>query len=226
MTERSFQPFDAAGAPDLAVLRPRILAWLEMHLSPFRLQHSIAVAETARELALRFGADADRAELAGLLHDVAREWPAVRLLEAARAEGLALDYLEEMAPMPCLHGPVGAGVARETFGVTDEGLLSAIAHHTLGRERMTLDDQILFIADAIEPGRGDADYLADIREAARVDLDRACRRAYDHTFAYLLRTGQPIHPDAARGRNWLIHCERRQAQKAEGIAHEEAPSRG
>lgn len=214
VTERSFQPPANAGAPDLAVLRPQVLAWLAAHLTPLRYQHSLNVGAMARGLAERFGGDPDRLELAGLLHDVAREWSGARLLAAAGEGGLPVDYLEEMAPMPCLHGPVGAGLARETFGVTDEGLLSAIAHHTMGRERMTLDEQILFIADAIEPGRGDAPYLADIRAAAQTDLDRACRRAYDHTFEFLLRTGQPIHPDAARGRNWLIYCERRAARAA------------
>ena len=95
----------------------------------------------------------------------------------------------------------------------------------MGRERMTLEDKILFIADAIEPTRGDAAYLRDIREAAKTDLDRACRVAYDHTFDFLLRTGQPIHPDAAKGRNWLIYCER-QAAKAQAASNEEAPTRG
>lgn len=225
MTERSFQPHAAAGAPDLAVLRPRVLAWLEMHLTDFRYHHSVGVGAAARQLAERFGADPDRMELAGLLHDVAREWAGARLLEAAEEQGLPIDYMVEMAPMPCLHGPVGAHVARETFKVEDEGILEAIAHHTMGRERMTLEDKILFIADAIEPTRGDAAYLRDIRAAAEVDLDRACRVAYDHTFDFLLRTGQPIHPDAAKGRNWLIYCER-QAAKAAAASNEEAPTRG
>lgn len=201
------------------------MAWLEANLSPRRAQHSLAVGQTARELALRFEADPDRAELAGLLHDAAREWQADRLLVAARAAGLDIDYMVEMAPMPCLHGPLGADVARDFFGVEDDELLAAIAHHTMGRERMTRLDQILFVADAIEPNRGDAPYLADIRAAAETDLARACRRAYDHTFDYLLRSGQPIHPDAARGRNWLIYNER-EAAKAAARAPEEASPHG
>lgn len=199
--------------------RARVLAWLEAHLTPFRYRHSLGVAKTARELAQRFGEDPDRCELAGLLHDAAREWPPAKLLTAAHAEGLHVDYLEELAPMPCLHGALGAAVARDEFGVTDDALLAAIAHHTMGRERMTRMEQILFVADTIEPNRGDAPYLADVRAAAQQSLAKACRVAYDHTFDFLLRTGQPIHPDATRGRNWLIYCERRPAPATEEATH-------
>jgi predicted HD superfamily hydrolase involved in NAD metabolism len=185
-----------------------IKVWLAARLSPHRYQHSLGVAQTARELATRFGADPAQAELAGLLHDAAREWRPPQLLEAATAAGLSLTYLEEMAPMPCLHGPLGAEVARTEFGLADEALLQAIANHTLGRERMSLLERVVFLADAIEPNRPELPYIVELRELAATNLDLACRRAYDHTFEYLLRTGQPIHPVAAAGRNWLLYCEK------------------
>ncbi|MEB3197602.1 MAG: bis(5'-nucleosyl)-tetraphosphatase (symmetrical) YqeK [Candidatus Sericytochromatia bacterium] len=198
----------------LAVLRAPIEEWLSTHLTPHRVGHSQRVGQTARQLAERFGADPDLAELAGLLHDVAREWAGSRLLEVAHAAGWPVGYLEELTPMPCLHGAVGARLARDQFGVADEAVLQAIARHTLGAEDMSLMDQVLFVADAIEPGRGDAPYLADLRQAADTDLAFACRRAYDHTFDYLLRTAQPIHPDAVRGRNWLLFQEQRARRPA------------
>jgi predicted HD superfamily hydrolase involved in NAD metabolism len=215
-----------AWAERLAALRPVVDAWLDAHLTAGRAAHSRRVGQTARLLAERFGADADRAELAGLLHDVAREQSGAQLLAATRAAGRPVDYLEEMAPMPCLHGPVGADMVREAFGVVDEALLSAIARHTVGGERMTREEQIVFVADAIEPGRGDAPWLADLRAAAERDLALACRRAYDHTFEFLLRHGQPIHPDAARGRNWFLHQERACARTVVPEPSPEAPRLG
>lgn len=189
-------------------LRLRVLTWLEQRLSHGRFAHSVRVGQAARELGLRFGVDPDRCELAGLLHDCARELPVSRLNVEAQALGLGLTYLEQMAPMPCLHGPVGAALARDEFAEHgDEALWSAIARHTVGAEAMTPLEQVVFLADAIEPGRGEAPYLAELRRAAEVDLAHACRRAYDHTFEYLLRTGQPIHPDAAKGRNWFLYQE-------------------
>lgn len=188
--------------------RVEIRGWLQQRLSPHRYTHSLGVAAAARELAERFGADPAQAELAGLLHDIAREWRPDELFAAARDWEIPVGYLEEMAPMPCLHGQVGANLAAETFQVSDESVLLAIAHHTIGRERMTLLERVVFLADTIEPNRPDAEYIRELRELAEQDLNLACRRAYDHTFEYLLRTGQPIHPEAARGRNWLLYEER------------------
>lgn len=187
--------------------------WMQARLSPHRYQHVLGVAATARELAVRFGADPDKAELAGLLHDAAREWRPPDLLSRAREWGLPVGYLEELAPMPCLHAPLGAEVAKREFGVTDPEVLSAIARHTLGDEDMSLLDKILFLADTIEPGRGEADYLTEVRALARTDIDRACRASLDQTFQYLLRSGQTLHPRSAMARNWLIHEERAGARR-------------
>ena len=44
-------------------------ARLEERLAPGRYQHSLGVADTAAELARRFGMDEERARTAGLLHD-------------------------------------------------------------------------------------------------------------------------------------------------------------
>ena len=55
---------------------------LAARLKPSRFRHSLGVAETAAQLAARFGVDAEAARTAGLLHDCAREFPN----EAMRAE--------------------------------------------------------------------------------------------------------------------------------------------
>lgn len=203
-------------------LHAHAVRWLELRLSPGRLAHSVRVGRLARELGQRFGVDPQRCELAGLLHDCARELPGHRLAEEARALGLELTYLEQMAPMPCLHGPVGAALVRGAFdwGEGDEALLSAIARHTFGAESMTSLEQVVFLADAIEPGRGQAPYLEELRRAAGENLAYACRRAYDHTFEYLLRTGQPIHPEAVKGRNWFLYQEQlERGTRAQAFQH-------
>ncbi|MBQ4345645.1 MAG: HD domain-containing protein, partial [Oscillospiraceae bacterium] len=51
-------------------------ALLRARLSKKRFVHSVNVAESARELAVRWNADPDWAYLAGLLHDCCKELPA------------------------------------------------------------------------------------------------------------------------------------------------------
>lgn len=182
--------------------------WLKSRLSPKRYAHSLGVSQTARILAERFGADPEAAALAGLLHDVAREFSAGALLEEAEALGLSVGYVERLAPMACFHGVVGAELAGRELAVDDEGVLQAIASHTLGRERMSLLEKVVFLADTIEPTRGAAPYLDELRALAEQDLDLACRRAYDLTFEYLIRTGQPLLPQAVCARNWLLYKEK------------------
>ncbi len=52
---------------------------------------------------------------------------------------------------------------RRDFGITDRELLDAVSYHTTGRAGMTLLEKIIFIADAVEPGR-DYPGVEEIRE--------------------------------------------------------------
>ena len=47
---------------------------LESRLKPSRYRHSVGVSETAVFLAERFGVDVEKARVAGLLHDCARQY--------------------------------------------------------------------------------------------------------------------------------------------------------
>ena len=49
-------------------------AELEARLKPSRFRHSLGVSETAVKLSHRFGVDEEKARVAGLLHDCAREF--------------------------------------------------------------------------------------------------------------------------------------------------------
>lgn len=55
--------------------KDRIKEDLKKSLSSHRYTHVLGVAAAARELADRYGCDADTAEVAGLLHDAAKQLP-------------------------------------------------------------------------------------------------------------------------------------------------------
>lgn len=167
-----------------------------------RYEHSLGVMNTAMQLATVHGADAERAALAGLLHDCARCVPEDILVEMAREFNLSMHEVDLALPV-LLHAPVGARLARRDFGVQDEAVLRAVAVHTLGDKHMTLLDKVLFVADKVEPGRHYQN-VDKLRTLAKQDIDRALLSCYDMSVSYALRLGDQVHPRMIMARNRLI----------------------
>ena len=178
-----------------------IIKKLSGMISEFRLQHCLAVRSIAVDMARSFGVDPEKAKLAALLHDCARDLSGADLLKKARAAGIAITEVDEMLP-ELLHAPVGALLAQEEFGITDPEIIQAISYHTTGAVKMTALDKIIFTADLIEPSRqGD---LEKVRKLAYTDLDEALLAAYDFTLGIIIRSGSVIHHRTVEARNELI----------------------
>jgi predicted HD superfamily hydrolase involved in NAD metabolism len=137
--------------------------WVRTRISEKRFRHTEGVAETARELALRSNCDVFLAELGGLLHDCCKEVKDKELISRAKEFGLKLHPIEELNGH-LLHGPVAAETVKAELGLTNKKVLDAIAEHTLGAVDMTTLSKIVFLADAIEPGRS-RDYVKPIWQA-------------------------------------------------------------
>jgi predicted HD superfamily hydrolase involved in NAD metabolism len=185
----------------LALDRKRVLTWLAENVPEKRLNHVLRVEEAATKLAQHHGLDSERAAQAGLLHDLAKYFKPKRLLELAKTEGIELDPVDEMNPH-LLHAEVGAIVARDEFGVSDAEVLAAIRNHTLGRPGMSLLSCVVFLADSIEPGRGDTAELNEIRELSRKNLHRAVLQLCEDTMRSLFTKRALIHPRVLHTRNW------------------------
>lgn len=179
-----------------------IMEYLKQNLSKKRLKHSIGVSDTARMLALHYGCDPDKAELAGLLHDCAREKTMAELIQYVRAEGIEPDEMS-MSMRELLHGPAAVYICRKTFNINDEEVLSAIRYHTIGKVNMTLLEKIIFLADYIEPSR-DFKGVKKLRDLAYSDLDGALLAAFDSTIEYILAKKAYIHIDTIAARNYLL----------------------
>ena len=63
-----------------------ITAWLEENLSDKRYNHSLGCAQTAQKLAKLFHQDEQKAYLAGLVHDCAKNFDTVKSLEIIKNE--------------------------------------------------------------------------------------------------------------------------------------------
>jgi predicted HD superfamily hydrolase involved in NAD metabolism len=171
---------------------PHVLAWLEVHVSPKRLEHILGVEKTAHALALHYREDAQKAAWAGLLHDLAKHFSARKLLAEANRFGLLIDPICQKNPH-LLHADIGAELAQELFGETDPQVLNAIANHTLGNPAMDRLSQILYLADWIEPMRKGPD-VDHLRTIAWDNLDEAVMLGCFYVLEDLSKNGQPIHP--------------------------------
>ncbi|MGE5589712.1 MAG: bis(5'-nucleosyl)-tetraphosphatase (symmetrical) YqeK [Bacillota bacterium] len=177
-------------------------AWVQGRLTPSRLEHTRGVVKAATELARRFGADEEKADLAAILHDAAKNLGGPQLLSLAHQEGIIVDIVQQQAP-DLLHGPVAAALARRELNERDEDVLRAVAIHTTGAPGMSALDKVIYLADYIEPGRSFPG-VDQLREAAAHSLDRAVLLAMDGALRYVVDRGWLIHPLTVEARNWLL----------------------
>jgi len=157
-----------------------------------RYEHTVRVARCADVLAQRHGADASRARLAGMLHDLARLYSDRRLLEESQAHGLHVAAFEREHPI-VLHARLGAVIAAETFGVRDPQVLSAIEKHTTAAAVMSPLDCVVYLADSLEPGRTFAE-RAEFWELSMRDLREGMRATLALSIGHLTGQGRPIAP--------------------------------
>lgn len=183
--------------------RSRIIKKLQTTLDRARLRHSLRVEKIALKLGRRWGADCHKLSLAALLHDCARKDDPPGLLKAAVKAGIRLNQLSRFEPK-LLHAELSARQARSEFGLSDQAILSAIRHHTVGRPRMSKLDKIIYLADHIEVGRRFFG-INRIRQLAFLDLDRAVLESTSLMLQYLLDHKLPIFEGTIKTRNyyWL-----------------------
>ena len=145
-------------------------------LSEKRLNHSIRVAETAQEIADYHGLEADKAYLAGLLHDLAREIDLDKQKEIFEKNVVNLRE-DEIACPGIWHAFTGAIIAKEEFGINDPEILEAIRYHSTGNKNLGVIAKIIYIADVIEPERTESGdrvaALEFIRTIVKTDLNQA-----------------------------------------------------
>lgn len=162
-------------------------------LKPGRVAHVAGCADTAEELALRWGADPVLARRAGLLHDVTKALETEEQLLLCRKYGIILSDFEEKNGK-LLHAKTGAAVAKHIFGECD-AVCQAIYWHTTGKAQMTTLEKILYMADYMEPNR-DFPGVEILRQQVAVDLDQAMLTAVGMTIENLRQRGKQIDPNS------------------------------
>ncbi len=144
---------------------------LKTRVSKRRFVHSINVSKTAQRLADIYGVDHNKAKLAGLMHDIAKEMSSEEHLDILKQSPELQKELENISPK-LWHGPVGSVYLNQKYGIDDKDILNAIFYHTTGRKNMSLLEKIVFIADHISEERRWPDVVY-LRGLAKVDLESA-----------------------------------------------------
>lgn len=181
----------------------KIKKYLKEALSEKRYIHSLGVAEEAVSLARHYGADEDKAYIAGLCHDVAKEIPndvaKYMLKEKYKAN---LSEIEEVTHK-LLHGPLGAYMTQSEFEITDPEIIDAIKYHTTAKADMSMLCKIIYMADYTEKNRT-YDGVDELRELSYKDIDDAIIFGIDFTIGELIEKGAAFHPDTIEARNYIL----------------------
>ncbi|MBR0468980.1 MAG: bis(5'-nucleosyl)-tetraphosphatase (symmetrical) YqeK [Mogibacterium sp.] len=179
--------------------RDALERFMKDNLKESRYRHSLGVQDMAVSLAEIHGADREKASFAGRYHDIAKNFDEERMDGYVRKYGLPDELIGNNA---LAHSKVAAAILEYEFGVNDEDILNAVRYHTTGRSGMSLLEEIIFAADAVERNRTYSD-LKYYQELARNDLDRACLEILDYTIGSLSSTGRVIHKDTLEARDWI-----------------------
>lgn len=160
-------------------------------LKESRYRHSEGVEEVSCDLAVIYGYDAEKAGIAGILHDCAKNLSDEELLKECERYHLPITEIEHSCIF-LLHAKVGAAYAKDKYNVVDEEILNSITYHTTGRPGMTLLEKIIFTADYIEPYRKPLPRIDEIRRAAYKDLDIAVFMILENMLDYLNNSAADI----------------------------------
>ena len=171
-------------------------------LSPRRREHSISTATVAAKLCGRFGLDAQKGRVAGLIHDSMKErelseqWRLAAKAKEAMPNSFVPRAIEEFEEnrdygSKMIHGPAAAGYLCWYKAWTDMDVLEAVALHSSAFTHMKPLCKIVYIADKLEPLR---EYVGAAEASAleTEDLEDLFAYAVSHVVEYLHGKGYRI----------------------------------
>lgn len=173
---------------------------LKNTLSEYRYNHSLRVAEEAQKLARCYNIDEQKAYLAGLVHDIAKEYSEEENKQIVEKYNLSNELLQKENKKN-LHADIGFIIAKEQYKLPDE-ICNAIKYHTFGDVNMSLLDIIIFVADKIEPGKK-YDGIEEERKLAYIDIKKSMIMCIENKIKKLTRENKYINPRTIEVLNYL-----------------------
>lgn len=172
------------------ILLEKLKKYLSVSVCKERYDHSMRTAQTAKNLCLRFGEDAELGEIAGVAHDICKEMKSDLLLNLVSVSEYEISQIEKDKPS-LLHGKAASVLLKNDFGVSNKDLLEAVSNHVFGKPKMCNLAKILYVADKSEPGRPyvNQEYLEKLQ---KMSLNELVEYVLENNIAYLTKKGKAI----------------------------------
>ena len=183
-------------------LEDKINEDLKKILDEKRYRHTLGVVKSAQELCKLYGEDAQKATLAALLHDVAKQMKKDEVQQKIEKYDIKLDEVEKETNQ-LKHAKVGRYIAEFEYGIKDSDILNAIDYHTTGRANMSKLEMIICLADYIDDTRS-FDTVDEIRRLSKLNLEYALYYAINGTLINLAQENKQIHKNIIDCRNFLL----------------------
>ena len=175
---------------------------LEKRLNEKRYFHSLCVADEAKRLAEKYGGNAEKCYLAGLIHDITKNTSDEEHLQIFETFGIILTDVEKNAKK-LWHAMSGTAYIRYVLNIADEEVLDAVRYHTTAKADMSLTAKILYLADFTSRDR-DYDDVDEIRRLVDISLNDALIYALKYSITDLVGRSRAIHPDTLAAYNQIV----------------------
>ncbi|MBN1040974.1 MULTISPECIES: bis(5'-nucleosyl)-tetraphosphatase (symmetrical) YqeK [Clostridium] len=179
-----------------------IKLYLKENLKSNRYNHTLGVVETAKKLAEVNKISIEKAEIAALAHDVAKNLSLQKMQSIIEKNNIELTNTEK-ENSNLWHSIIAPIEARNKLKIDDKDILDAVRWHTTGKENMSILTKIIYIADMIEPGR-DFPGVEKIRQTTFENLDEGVLLGLTESMKDLLNRNLIIDLNTIKARNYFL----------------------
>ena len=175
---------------------------VKRELSEKRYYHSVCVMEESVALADVMGADAHKAAVAGILHDLCKEWSHDKQLQYLKTHDILVD-IQTMQNPGVWHGIVASTFMEKELEIDDPEILGAVRWHTTGKKEMNALEKTIFIADFTSKDRNYPD-CDRIRALIPDRITQAMVEGFAFGLSSALSNKAGLIFDAVEGYNYYI----------------------
>lgn len=147
-----------------------------------RYEHCLNVGSMAYDLAITHNCNPIRAKIAGIFHDITKQWPLT--VHKQYLNQYLPEYLSE--PEPTWHSYTGMLHLKYNLLMKDKNILQAVFSHTVPTVKMTKLDKLIFIADKISIERN-YEKVNYFRQLAFKNLNQAFIEILQYQYFYIIK---------------------------------------